>query len=62
MKKNKLAQAGYPALIATSPDGYAYVPEREAGSALPLGPDRDGLDAYLRMADDLAVDVAREEP
>jgi len=50
--RRKLEVAGFAGLIATRSEGYAYVPPPGRGAAIPLTPDRAGLDAYARMADD----------
>jgi hypothetical protein len=61
--RRKLAEVGFPALIATLDDGYAYVPLPGAQrTALPLARDLHGLDDHVRMADEAREEGAREEP
>lgn len=51
--RRKLAEVGFPALIATRCGGYAYVPpSAEQRPALPLVQGLHGLDAHVRMADE----------
>lgn len=60
--RRKLAEVGFPALIATTHGGYAYVPPT-AGSppALPLTEGLPGLDAYVRIADEACLAAPRDE-
>jgi two-component system, OmpR family, response regulator len=61
--RRKLAEAGFPALIVTVADGYAYVPPpQETRSALPLTPGLHGLDAHVRIADEARQAAPRNEP
>jgi two-component system, OmpR family, response regulator len=61
--RRKLAEVGYPALVETRQDGYAYVPPaREARPALPLEPDSEALDAHVRMTDEADRSGSRDGP
>jgi DNA-binding winged helix-turn-helix (wHTH) protein len=61
--RRKLAEVGFPALIATGPEGYAYVPPpNEARPALKLPAGLHGLDAHVRIADEARGASSRIKP
>lgn len=61
--RRKLAEVGFPNLIATRPGGYAYVPlSAQPSSALPLRPDGRALDAHVIIAEQQLLSAERDEP
>jgi two-component system, OmpR family, response regulator len=60
--RRKLAEAGFPEVIVTKPEGYAYVaPRHEPRPALPLAERGHGLDAHVIIADEVRQAGPRDE-